>query len=126
MSISTFFSQIIKSLSIKRCVTYVFSQEYGSNPRNLSLPYSLFSVASFDQWNESKFCECRSSHRRCSFKKLFLKTWQNSQETPVPESFFKKLQVCRPATLFKRDSNTGLFPENFEKFSCLCEYHKYS
>ena len=31
---------------------------------------------------------CRSSHRRCSTKKVFLLISQNLQETPVPKSLF--------------------------------------
>ena len=33
----------------------------------------------------------RSSHRRCCIRKLFLKTLQYSQETPVLDSIFKKV-----------------------------------
>ena len=40
----------------------------------------------------------RSSHRMCSIKKLLLKISQYSQEN-----------TWRPATLLKRDSNTGAF-----------------
>ena len=56
--------------------------------------------------------ETRTSHQRCSIKKLFLKSMQYLQETPVLESLFNKVagvQVIRPSTLLKRDSNTGIF-----------------
>ena len=33
----------------------------------------------------------------------------SSQETLVLESLFKKLHVCKPAILLKRDPNTGVF-----------------
>ena len=58
----------------------------------------------------------RSSHQRCSIKRLFIKISQYSQEkTYVPWSLFlTKWQDWIPATLFKIDTNTG-FP---------CEYCK--
>ena len=34
---------------------------------------------------------------------------QYPQETPVLESIFQNLQTFRPATLLKRDPNTGVF-----------------
>ena len=40
----------------------------------------------------------RSSHRRCSRRKLFLKILQYPQETPV----------LKPATLLENDPNTGV------------------
>ena len=43
------------------------------------------------------------------YKKLFLEILQYSQETPVLESFSRKGQLLSPATLIKRDSNTGVF-----------------
>lgn len=42
-------------------------------------------------------------------KKLFFKMSQNSVDTLVPESFFKKVARCWPAAIFKRDSETGAF-----------------
>ena len=52
----------------------------------------------------------RSSHLRCSIKKLFLKISQFSQEsTCVRVSFLIKLHDFSPATLLERDSNTGAF-----------------
>ena len=49
----------------------------------------------------------RSSHRRCSVKKVFL-NFLNFTEKHVLEFLLIKLQAW-PATLLKRDSNTGLF-----------------
>ena len=63
-----------------------------------SLLFSTFSVSSF-----------RSSHRKRSIKKAVLKVLQYLQETPILESFLNKVQGWRPATLLKRDSNTGVF-----------------
>ena len=43
----------------------------------------------------------RSSHRSCTVKKLVLKDFASFNG--------KHLQVFRPATLLKRDGNTGVF-----------------
>ena len=52
----------------------------------------------------------RSSHWRCSVKTSVLKNQQILQvNTSVGVSFFIKLQASRPATLSKRDSNTGVY-----------------
>ena len=51
----------------------------------------------------------RSSHRRCSLKKDVLKNFPNFAGKRVCWSFFLiKLQAWGPATLLKRDSNTGV------------------
>ena len=50
-----------------------------------------------------------SSHQRCSLKKLFLKFSQIQWKAPVLESLFSKVVDLRPATLLKRDRNTGVF-----------------
>ena len=47
--------------------------------------------------------------RRCSVKKVFLKISQNSQELPVPESFFNALFLKK--RLWHR-----FFPVNYVKF----------
>ena len=47
---------------------------------------------------------------------MFLEILQNSQETPVPETFFFKVEGLRPATILKRDPGTGVFAVNFAKF----------
>ena len=47
---------------------------------------------------------------------MFLKTSQYSQENLNCSLFLIKLQAWRPATLFKRDFNTGFFPANVAKF----------
>ena len=46
---------------------------------------------------------------RSSIKKLFLKILQYSQERNYIGVFLMKMQAFSPATLLKRDSNTGLF-----------------
>ena len=56
------------------------------------------------------FCKNRCSYKFCKIH----------GKTPVLESFLKKLQNFRAATLLKRDSNTGAFlrnvPVKFAKF----------
>ena len=48
-------------------------------------------------------CECdRSSHRRCSIKKLFLKISQNSQENTCRSLFFNKVRGLSSENLFYR------------------------
>ena len=38
------------------------------------------------------------------------------RKTAVLESFFNKLQSCRPVTLLNRDFNTGVFLSNLKNF----------
>ena len=55
--------------------------------------------------------------RRWSKKLVFLRISQNSQENTCAEfSFLIRLQALRPATLLKRDSNTGVFLWIFPNF----------
>ena len=63
---------------------------------------------------EKEFTSLRSSHRRCSIKKMFLKILQNSQKTTrVGVSFIKKLpQVCN---FLKKRLPHRCFPVNFVK-----------
>ena len=70
--------------------------------------------------HRNHFVSCdmvRSSHRRCSVKKVLLKSSQNSeQNTCARVSFLIKLQAP-PAALLKRWLCYRCFPVNFEK--CL-------
>ena len=51
----------------------------------------------------------RSSHRRCSIKKVFLKISQNSQKNACAGfSFLIKLQIWELQLYSKRDSGTGV------------------
>ena len=60
----------------------------------------------------------RSSHRRCSIKKLFSKISKCSHETTcVKFSFLIKLQALRYATLLKRGSNKGVFLREYCEIS---------
>ena len=53
---------------------------------------------------------CRSSHQRCSVKKVFLEISQNSQEnTCARVSFLIKLQATELQLYLKRVSDTGIF-----------------
>ena len=75
--------------------------------------YKIFCVWSLLAWEISLN---RSSHRRCSIKKLFLKISQYSQENTCVGIFFLiKLQPYRPATLLK-ETPTQVFPVNISKF----------
>ena len=59
----------------------------------------------------------RSSHRRCSVKKGVLKNLRNFTGKHLYWSLFLiKLQTFRPATLLRRDSNTGFFLWNLQSF----------
>ena len=59
----------------------------------------------------------RTSHRRCSLKKVFLEIPQNSQEKHLCQSlFFNKVAGLRRATLLKERLWRRCFPENFAKF----------
>ena len=42
-------------------------------------------------------------------RKIFLRIFQNPQEALTSESLFNKVVGLRPATLLKRDSDTGVF-----------------
>ena len=46
--------------------------------------------------------KCRSSHRRCSVKKVFLEISQNSQENTCARDSFNKVVGLRPAILLKK------------------------
>ena len=60
----------------------------------------------------------RSSHGRCSLRKVLIEILQNSQETTCARvSFLITLQVClRPAALSKKRLWHKRFPVNFAKF----------
>ena len=52
----------------------------------------------------------RTSHRRCSVEQGVLKNFANFTGKYLCWSLFLiNLQACRPATLLKRDFNTGVF-----------------
>ena len=80
-------------------------------PRNFST-LKCKSVLIFSISNSSIY---RSSHRRCSVKKVFLEISRNSQEnTCTRVSFLIKLKA--PAALLKKRLWQKCFPVNFVKF----------
>ena len=73
---------------------------------SIMIPHSFF--CSSVQVNF--FLQYRSSYRRCSIKKAVLKNFAIFTGKHLCWGLFLiKLQVSRPATLLKRDSNTGKF-----------------
>ena len=59
----------------------------------------------------------RSSHQRCSVKKGVLKIlWNITGKYLYWSHFSIKMHAFWPVTLFRRDSNTSLFPVKFVKF----------
>ena len=58
----------------------------------------------------------RSSHQRCSVKKIFLEISQNSQESTCGSLFFNKVAGLRPATLLKKRLWHKCFPVCFTTF----------
>ena len=59
-----------------------------------------------------------NSHQRYSVKKDAVKNFANVTRKHFCWSLlFNKLQVCRPTTLLKGDSNTGVFPMKVPEFS---------
>ena len=58
----------------------------------------------------------RSSHPRCSVKKVIRSFAMFKGKHLFRSLFLIKLQAFRPATLLKRDFNTGVFPVNIAKF----------
>ena len=58
----------------------------------------------------------RSSHRRCFIRKLFLKTLQYWQETPVLESIFKKVADLSTCNFIKKRTQHRCFPVNIVSF----------
>ena len=72
--------------------------------RKLSLFIWIW-VKKHEQLSKNKFYS-EAVSRRCSVKKMFLKL---SQSWLFRSLFFNKVVGLRPATLWKKDSNTGAF-----------------
>ena len=69
----------------------------------------------------------RSSHRRCSIKKVLLKISQNSQESACARvSFLNKVPSLKPATLLKRDFGNSIIKRLiiYEKLICPMEWFR--
>ena len=58
----------------------------------------------------------RSSHHRYSIKKLLLKISQYLQETPLLDSFFKKIAGLKACNFFKKRPQHKRFSVNIAKF----------
>ena len=68
-------------------------------------------------WIRNSWTIFRSSHRRCSIEKLFLKLlWYSQENTRFRVSFLLKLQVFWPLSVLKRGFNT-YFLVNIGKFT---------
>ena len=95
------------------------------------LPFLPYPLENSEALQYSKYSQwlIRSSRRRCSIKSLFLKISQYSQEgTCIGVSFSHlcsslfliKLQIFRPATLLKWESNEGALQSILRSFwKCL-------
>ena len=69
----------------------------------------LYPKTSKESYHHIKF-QKSIMNRKCSVKTLFLVVSQYSQENNCVGVFFLiKMKVFKPATLSKRDSNTGVF-----------------
>ena len=69
----------------------------------------------------------RSSHRRCSIKKVLLKISQNSQENACARvSFLNKVPSLKPATLLKTDFGNSIIKRLiiYEKLICPMEWFR--
>ena len=76
----------------------------------------MFISKIYDKYDKFSFFIVRSSHRRCSVKKVLLKILQNSPgKTCVSISFIIKLQVSACSFVRKRFWHM-CFPANFAKF----------
>ena len=95
--------------SLFHVIRYVFTFTDRKSVRNDSLDQNNFNFSS----NKYCFGKNRSSHRRCSVKKVFLEILQNSQENSL---FFNKVSGLRPATLLKKRLWHRCFPVNFALF----------
>ena len=85
----------------------------------------LWSIPSILKWQDCKIftkllpsqTPSRSSHRRCSVKKVVLKNLRNFTGKYLCSSLFSiKFQVFRPLILLKRYFNIGVFLWNLRNF----------
>ena len=75
----------------------------------ITLCYILYYILYYVLYQRSYYA--KSSHRRCSVKKVLLEISKNSQENTCGRVFF-----LRPATLFKNRLWHRCFSVNFENF----------
>ena len=69
-------------------------------------------------WNLNRKCSqiIRSSHRRCSIKKLYLKISQYSQENTYARGFFNQVKGCQVCNFIKKIFQHRYFSVNIVKF----------
>ena len=69
-------------------------------------------------WNLNRKCSqiIRSSHRRCSIKKLYLKISQYSQENTYARGFFNQVKGCQVCNFIKKIFQHRHFSVNIVKF----------
>ena len=58
----------------------------------------------------------RSNHQRCSVKKVLLKIWQISEETPVLESLFNRVAGLKACNFIKKRLQHRRFPAKSAEF----------
>ena len=87
--------------------------EWSVNLWNISIRIYIGSVYVFMRQYMWNVCKAGSSHRRCSVKKVFLKSLQNWQEnTCVKVSLLKKVQVL--SCEFRKVSKNIFFKERLQ------------
>ena len=72
-------------------------------------------IITFLKKYRSNYQRCRSSHRRCSIKKVVFKISETSQENPCVEAFFNKVAGLDPASFLKKKLQHKCFPVKFAK-----------
>ena len=117
--------RVLKNLSvIKRCPVFG-----GISTKIFKFPLlkacQLFGMSAIGRFHCSS--HFRSSHRRCSIKKVLLKISQNSQENACARvSFLNKVPSLKPATLLKRDFGNSIIKRLiiYEKLICPMEWFR--
>ena len=104
----TFYYWLLCSFGFYMLIPYkICVNRIHANEKRLIMTISFFFKSSFvNFWNLF-----RSSHWRCSVKKVYLKLSEILQQNTCVESFFIKLQAFR-----LRDSDTGVFSVKFSVF----------
>ena len=91
------------------------NKHFSETPRFLRLINIYTNILDFctPLFSKSSLKSYRSSHQRCSLKKLFLKICNVYRKTPM---FLIKLQAFWPAALFLKMLQHRYFPVNIAKF----------
>ena len=117
--------RVLKNLSVvKMCPVFG-----GSSTKIFKFPLlkacQLFGMSAIGRFHCSS--HFRSSHRRCSIKKVLLKISQNSQENACARvSFLNKVPSLKPATLLKRDFGNSIIKRLiiYQKLICSMEWFR--